>query len=94
VLCCAVLCCAELCQIASLDPGTHAYSFWEGVPYSGKRAFGRLFRTSKTLKVGRWGTSKTLGAAICQQAMYTYLALDAWHVATAGSSVICWLPRV
>ncbi len=38
-------------QIISLDPATHAYSFWEGVPHSGKQAFGQLFRQSKTLKV-------------------------------------------
>jgi hypothetical protein len=38
-------------QVASLDPATHAYSFWEGVPRDGKAAFGRLFRTSQTLKV-------------------------------------------
>jgi len=38
-------------QVASLHPATHAYSFWEGVPRSGKAAFGRLFAASKTLKV-------------------------------------------
>ena len=38
-------------QVSSLNPATHAYSFWEGVPMSGKAAFGRLFAASKTLKV-------------------------------------------
>ena len=38
-------------QVASLDPATHAYSFWEGVPVSSRRAFGALFRASKTLQV-------------------------------------------
>ena len=38
-------------QMATLDPATHAYSFWEGVPPSGKHAFGRLFASSKTLVV-------------------------------------------
>lgn len=38
-------------QFASLDPATHAYSFWEGVPASGKRAFGELFAKSKSLRV-------------------------------------------
>jgi hypothetical protein len=47
-------------QIPSLDPGTHAYSFWEGVPYSGKKAFGRLFRTSRSMKVSRAGTVSIL----------------------------------
>ena len=37
-------------QMESLDPATHAYSFWEGVPPSGKQAFGRLFAQSSTLK--------------------------------------------
>ncbi|GBF95231.1 hypothetical protein Rsub_07946 [Raphidocelis subcapitata] len=37
-------------RVESLDPATHAYSFWEGVPRDGKAAFGRLFRTSQTLK--------------------------------------------
>lgn len=38
-------------QIPSLDPATHAYSFWEGVPIDAKYAFGCLFAASKTLKV-------------------------------------------
>lgn len=38
-------------QIKTLDPATHAYSFWEGVPEDSRRAFGRLFRASKTLQV-------------------------------------------
>lgn len=42
--------CAPVERMASLDPATHAYSFWEGVPLSGKAAFGRLFAESKTLK--------------------------------------------
>jgi hypothetical protein len=39
-------------QIVSLEPGSHAYSFWEGVPLSGKQAFGRLFRQARSMKVG------------------------------------------
>lgn len=38
-------------QIKTLDPATHAYSFWEGVPETSRRAFGRLFRASKSLQV-------------------------------------------
>ncbi len=49
-------------QFATLDPATHAYSFWEGVPTSGKRAFGELFAKSKTLRVSRrksgWGQGR------------------------------------
>lgn len=36
-------------QVGTLDPATHAYSFWEGVPASGKAAMGRLFAASSTL---------------------------------------------
>ena len=46
---------APASQVATLDPATHAYSFWEGVPPSGKQAFGRLFAASTTLVV-RQGT--------------------------------------
>ncbi|KAF8056137.1 hypothetical protein HT031_006488 [Scenedesmus sp. PABB004] len=42
--------CASIEQVASLEPASHAYSFWEGVPLSGKRAFGRLFRAARTLR--------------------------------------------
>ncbi|KAF5841966.1 hypothetical protein DUNSADRAFT_10137 [Dunaliella salina] len=42
--------CKSIEEVPSLIPATHAYSFWEGVPHSGKAAFGRLFATSKTLK--------------------------------------------
>ena len=38
-------------KIGSLDPATHAYSFWEGVPVDAKYAFGCLFAASKTLQV-------------------------------------------
>jgi hypothetical protein len=37
-------------QVRTLNPATHAYSFWEGVPPSGKGAFGRLFAASATLR--------------------------------------------
>lgn len=33
----------------TLDPATHAYSFWEGVPGGARTAFGRLFAASATL---------------------------------------------
>jgi hypothetical protein len=41
---------APFAQVATLDPCTHAYSFWEGVPIDGKAAFGRLFAASRTLR--------------------------------------------
>ncbi|KAG2501386.1 hypothetical protein HYH03_001174 [Edaphochlamys debaryana] len=42
--------CSSIEEVKSLDPATHAYSFWEGVPGTGKIAFGELFAKSKTLK--------------------------------------------
>ncbi|MEW5317448.1 MAG: hypothetical protein WDW38_008742 [Sanguina aurantia] len=42
--------CASVEQVSSLEPATHAYSFWEGVPASGKEAFGKLFAKSRSLK--------------------------------------------
>ena len=42
---------ATVLQVKTLDPGTHAYSFWEGVPPEGKCAFGRLFYRSSSMKV-------------------------------------------
>ncbi|KAL4427630.1 hypothetical protein ABPG75_001719 [Micractinium tetrahymenae] len=42
--------CSAIEQVRSLDPCTHAYSFWEGVPVEGKAGFGRLFAASRTLR--------------------------------------------
>ncbi|GLI65751.1 hypothetical protein VaNZ11_009351 [Volvox africanus] len=42
--------CSPVEKVASLEPATHAYSFWEGVPPSGKEAFGKLFVKSRTLR--------------------------------------------
>ncbi|KAJ9513041.1 hypothetical protein QJQ45_029470 [Haematococcus lacustris] len=42
--------CTSVEKVASLEPATHAYSFWEGVPQQGKDAFGRLFASARTLK--------------------------------------------
>lgn len=60
----AVRCCSDL-QVASLEPATHAYSFWEGVPASGKEAFGKLFAKSRSLKVRRRG-SAAAGSRCCR----------------------------
>ena len=32
-----------------MNPATHAYSFWEGIPISSRQAFGKLFLLSETL---------------------------------------------
>ena len=40
--------CGGVEQLPTLDPATHAYSFWEGVPQVAREAFGTLFRTSST----------------------------------------------
>ncbi|WIA23123.1 hypothetical protein OEZ85_001460 [Tetradesmus obliquus] len=45
-----IITCASIEQIASLEPCSHAYSFWEGVPLSGKQAFGRLFAQARSMK--------------------------------------------
>eukprot|EP01025_Chloroclados_australasicus_P007537 TRINITY_DN12441_c0_g1_i8.p1 TRINITY_DN12441_c0_g1~~TRINITY_DN12441_c0_g1_i8.p1 ORF type:complete len:298 (-),score=35.53 TRINITY_DN12441_c0_g1_i8:449-1342(-) len=42
--------CSGVEDIASLDPTTHAYSFWEGVPVQGRVAFANLFAASTTLQ--------------------------------------------
>jgi hypothetical protein len=50
----------------TLDPATHAYSFWEGVPVCARRAFGRLFAASATLT----------GVAVVQRAVRPQLLLQ------------------
>ncbi|PNH02095.1 hypothetical protein TSOC_011951 [Tetrabaena socialis] len=45
-----VLAAATGAQVSTLDPATHAYSFWEGVPTTGKQAFGALFASSRSLR--------------------------------------------
>lgn len=57
----AIRCC-PIESIATLNPATHAYSFWEGVPLVGKAAFGQLFAASKTLKVGATPASQCYAA--------------------------------
>ncbi|KAL4855805.1 hypothetical protein ACK3TF_003578 [Chlorella vulgaris] len=42
--------CSAIEKVRSLDPCTHAYSFWEGVPWEGKAAFGALFAACRTLR--------------------------------------------
>ncbi|KDD73832.1 hypothetical protein H632_c1801p1, partial [Helicosporidium sp. ATCC 50920] len=42
--------CAAIEDVASLTDCTHAYSFWEGVPPSGKEAFGRLVTASPKIR--------------------------------------------
>ncbi|CAD7695618.1 unnamed protein product [Ostreobium quekettii] len=42
--------CMPVEQVTSLEPHTHGYSFWEGIPLEGKRAFGRLFAQAATMR--------------------------------------------
>ncbi len=42
--------CKPVEKVRSLDPATHAYSFWEGVPVDARVAFGRLFASSRSLR--------------------------------------------
>lgn len=41
---------AQVNQHGTLDPATHAYTFWEGVPVKARAAFGGLFAKSSTLR--------------------------------------------
>lgn len=52
-------------QVTLLDPATHAYSFWEGVPLPAKLAFGKLFAASATLQVG--SSAGTVGSGKCRE---------------------------
>jgi hypothetical protein len=38
-------------QVVKLEPMTHAFSCWKGINDEGKKAFGRLFASSRTLRV-------------------------------------------
>lgn len=42
--------CTPIECLRTLDPATHAYSFWEGVPVDARVAFGSLFAASSTLR--------------------------------------------
>lgn len=59
--------CSAIEQVRTLDPATHAYSFWEGVPGDGKRAFGRLVAASRLLQ----------GVAVVQRAIRAQQPADA-----------------
>jgi len=52
-------------QMRTLDPATHAYSFWEGVPGGARTAFGALFAASATLT----------GVAVVQRAVRLHAAI-------------------
>lgn len=41
--------CAPIENLKTLNPATHAYSFWEGIPIDARKAFGSLFARSTTL---------------------------------------------
>lgn len=45
-----VMSCTPIEKTACLDPGTHAYSFWEGIPADARVAFGLLFASSRTMQ--------------------------------------------
>lgn len=44
---------ATVLQLSTLEPATHAYACWEGMPRSAKVAFGSLFVSSASLQVCR-----------------------------------------
>lgn len=41
--------CVQVNGAGTLDPATHAYTFWEGIPAKARTAFGELFARSSTL---------------------------------------------
>lgn len=41
--------CLQVNASGTLDPATHAYAFWEGIPVKARTAFGELFAKSSTL---------------------------------------------
>ena len=47
---CPIVDCSPIETIKSLDPATHVYTFWEGIPSVAKRALARLFCASRTCK--------------------------------------------
>ena len=51
--------CCPVEALPSLDPASHVYSFWEGVPPAARRAFGALVARSSTVR----------GVAVVQRAM-------------------------
>ena len=51
--------CCPVEALPSLDPATHVYSFWEGVPPRARAAFGELVARSRTVR----------GVAVVQRAM-------------------------
>lgn len=44
------LLCLQMHGEGTLNPATHAYTFWEGIPARARTAFGKLFEESSTLK--------------------------------------------
>jgi len=42
--------CAPIEAMPSLDPATHVFSFWEGIPPAARAAFGRLVAASATIR--------------------------------------------
>ncbi|KAK9904097.1 hypothetical protein WJX75_004484 [Coccomyxa subellipsoidea] len=75
--------CAPIEEIKTLDPATHAYSFWEGVPEDSRRAFGRLFRASKTLQAVAIGQRAMRGRD--PEAVMANLGFGELHLVTSFS---------
>lgn len=51
--------CAPIEVVPTLEPATHLYSFWEGIPWEAREAVGRLVAESRTIR----------GIAVVQRAM-------------------------
>ncbi|PNW79759.1 hypothetical protein CHLRE_08g365550v5 [Chlamydomonas reinhardtii] len=81
--------CSPVEKFASLDPATHAYSFWEGVPASGKRAFGELFAKSKSLRavavVQRAMRGQEPAAVMREMGFGPLILINSFSVSMSGS---------
>lgn len=82
--------CHQLLQVATLDPATHAYSFWEGVPAEGRYAFGRLFSQSYTLQV----TTPDVSAKCLPGLSAIPSGLDFYKLVLISQLLVCTLARL
>ena len=66
--------CADMGELRTVEPATHVYSFWEGIPRSARAAVGALVRKSRSVRgvavvqrAVRGGAAGAAGAAAEQE---------------------------
>lgn len=76
-------------QFSTLNPATHAYSFWEGIPEGGRIAFGSLFNRSPSLRtvtvVQRAIRGKEPAAVMAELGFGLLLLITSFAVNMSGS---------